>query len=90
MAAKINPNGKLKGQVAVVTGASRGIGEAISVRLAMERREGHILGAHPRRKATANCRARSPDTVERIKKAGGRSGRFVKGRSFAAERNAKI
>src|SRR5205085_943558 len=26
---KVNPNGKLKGRVALVTGASRGIGEAI-------------------------------------------------------------
>jgi NAD(P)-dependent dehydrogenase (short-subunit alcohol dehydrogenase family) len=32
----INPHGLLAGQVAVVTGASRGIGEAIAVRYAME------------------------------------------------------
>lgn len=34
--AKVNPNGALAGRVAVVTGASRGIGEAIARRLAME------------------------------------------------------
>jgi citronellol/citronellal dehydrogenase len=33
---KINPNGLLAGRVAIVTGASRGIGEAIAVRYAME------------------------------------------------------
>ena len=34
--ARINPNGSLRGKTAVVTGASRGIGEAIAARLAME------------------------------------------------------
>ena len=36
MGATINKNGVLAGQVAVVTGASRGIGEAIALRYAME------------------------------------------------------
>ena len=36
MGATINKDGVLAGQVAVVTGASRGIGEAIALRYAME------------------------------------------------------
>ena len=36
MAATVNKNGVLAGQVAVITGASRGIGEAIAIRYAME------------------------------------------------------
>ena len=32
----INTNGLLEGKVAVITGASRGIGEAIAIRYAME------------------------------------------------------
>ena len=35
-AATVNPNGLLKGRVAVITGASRGIGEAVAKRFAME------------------------------------------------------
>ena len=34
--AKVNSQGLLAGRVAIVTGASRGIGEAVAVRYAME------------------------------------------------------
>ena len=36
MSAKVNPDGALAGQVAVVTGASRGIGAAVAYRYAQE------------------------------------------------------
>ena len=41
---RVNPNGTLKGKVAVVTGASRGIGEAIGARLAMEGAKVRVSG----------------------------------------------
>ena len=69
--ASINSNGKLKGKVAIVTGASRGIGEAIATRLAME---GAKVVASART-AEAGDNDRLPgtlhETVDRIRKAGG-------------------
>lgn len=68
--ARINPNGSLRGKVALVTGASRGIGEAICARLAME--GAHVVASA--RTAEAG-ESRLPgtlhDTVDRLKAAGG-------------------
>jgi NAD(P)-dependent dehydrogenase (short-subunit alcohol dehydrogenase family) len=75
--ASINSGGKLKGKVAIVTGASRGIGEAIATRLAME---GAKVVASART-AESGDNSRLPgtlhETVDRIRKAGGEA-TFIK------------
>jgi NAD(P)-dependent dehydrogenase (short-subunit alcohol dehydrogenase family) len=66
----IKPDGVLKGQVAVVTGASRGIGEAIALRYAMEGAK-VVVSARTVSADEHYLPGTITDTVERIKAAGG-------------------
>lgn len=66
----INPDGVLKGQVAVVTGASRGIGEAIAIRYAMEGAK-VVVAARTVDEGEHYLPGTITDTVARINKAGG-------------------
>ncbi|MDH3642911.1 MAG: SDR family NAD(P)-dependent oxidoreductase [Gammaproteobacteria bacterium] len=68
--ASINPDGLLKGKVAVVTGASRGIGEAIARRYAMEGAR-VVVSARSVEEADHFLPGTITATVEQIKAAGG-------------------
>ncbi|HZU76897.1 MAG TPA: SDR family NAD(P)-dependent oxidoreductase [Dehalococcoidia bacterium] len=68
--AKVNPNGSLAGRVAVVTGASRGIGEAIARRLAMEGAK-VVVSARTMEEGQHPLPGTVAETVNRIRAAGG-------------------
>src|SRR3954463_12342886 len=66
--ARINPNGTLKGRNALVTGASRGIGEAIAARLAMEGAN-VVVSARTAESGESRLPGTLHETVDRIKRA---------------------
>lgn len=73
---RINPEGPLKGRNALVTGASRGIGEAIAARLAMEGAN-VVVSARTAESGESRLSGTLHETVDRIRRAGGNA-TFIK------------
>lgn len=85
----VNRKGVLAGQVAVVTGASRGIGEAIARRFAMEGAK-VVVSARTENAADHFLPGTIADCVDRIRKAGGEALAVRADLAHAGDREALI
>lgn len=86
--ATINRNGPLKGRNAIVTGASRGIGEAIAARLAMEGAN-VVCSARTAETGDSKLPGTLHATVDRIRAAGGEA-TFIKADLSSAEDRERL
>jgi citronellol/citronellal dehydrogenase len=86
---KIDPNGVLRGKVAVVTGASRGIGEAIALRYAMEGAR-VVVAARTVEASDHYLPGTIMATVERIRAAGGEAHAVRADLSSSADRHGLV
>src|ERR1700712_3603368 len=85
---QVNPNGVLAGKVALVTGASRGIGEAIAARLAMEGAK-VVITARTAEAGESKLSGTLNETLDRIRRAGG-AAPFVKADRPSGDDRARL